>query len=147
MGDEHNPPPLASPILQHGELCISQTPSILMYAGPQLGLVPSQGSDLDGIWHINSLTLPALDGISNEARDTHHPIAIGDYYGRQKDEAKKPAADYPRNRIPKFLGYFERALQGKASGAASGFMGGSRPLPTSSCSRRPTGLHSLSRNA
>src|SRR3989440_9245 len=37
VGDEHNPPPFAPPILKHGELCISQTANILMYLGPQLG--------------------------------------------------------------------------------------------------------------
>jgi glutathione S-transferase len=124
MGDEHNPPPLAPPILKHGELCISQTPNILMYLGPKLGLVPSHESDPDGIWHVNSLALTALDGLSNEAHDTHHPIATGDYYEKQKDEAKKKAADYLKNRIPKFLGYFERVLQGKASGGGEWLYGG-----------------------
>lgn len=124
MGDEHNPPPLAPPILRHGELCISQTPNILMYLGPHLGLVPSQESDPDGIWHVNSLTLTALDGLSNEAHDTHHPIATGDYYESQKDEAKKKATDYLQNRIPKFLGYFERVLNGKASEGGEWLYGG-----------------------
>src|ERR1700733_1820798 len=120
VGDEHNPPPLAPPILKHGELCISQTSNILMYLGPQLGLVPSQESDPDRIWRVNSLTLTILDGLSNEAHDTHHPIATGDYYENQKDEAKKKAADYLDNRIPKFLGYLERVLQGEASGGGEG---------------------------
>lgn len=124
VGDEHNPPVLAPPILKHGELCISQTPNILMYLGPQLGLVPSHETDPDGIWRVNSLTLTILDGLSNEAHDTHHPIAPGDYYENQKDEAKKKAADYLDNRIPKFLGYFERVLQGKASGGGEWLYGG-----------------------
>ena len=123
-GDEHNPPPLAPPILKHGELCLSQTPNILMYLGPHLGLVPSQDSDPDGAWHVNALTLTALDGFSNEAHDTHHPVATGDYYENQKDEAKKKAADYLANRVPKFLAYFERVLQGKASGGGEWLYGG-----------------------
>jgi len=124
LGDEHNPPPLAPPILKHGELLLSQTPNILMYLGPQLGLVPSHDSDPDGIYHVNALTLTALDGLSNEAHDTHHPVASGKYYEDQKEEAKKKAADYIEVRIPKFLGYFERVLQGKASQGGEWLYGG-----------------------
>lgn len=74
LGDEHNPPPLAPPILKHGNLLISQTSNILLYLGPQLGLVPDTASDPDGIYKVNSLTLTALDGLSNEVHDLHHPI-------------------------------------------------------------------------
>ncbi len=124
MGDEHNPPPLAPPVLKHGELAISQTPNILMYLGPQLGLVPDRDSDPDGIYHINQLTLTALDGLSNEPHDTHHPIASGKYYEEQKEEAKKKSKDYRDVRLPKFLGYFERVLQSKASGGGEWLYGG-----------------------
>ena len=123
-GDEHSPPPLAPPILRHGELILSQTPNILMYLGSQLDLVPSQESDPNGIWHINALTLTALDGLSNEPHDVHHPVAVGEYYEDQKDEAKRKAADYLENRLPKFLGYFERVLTGKASGGGEWLYGG-----------------------
>lgn len=37
IGDDLNPPPLAPPILRHGDLLISQTPNILLYLGPRLG--------------------------------------------------------------------------------------------------------------
>lgn len=124
VGDEHNPPPLALPILQHGELCISQISNILMYFGQQLGLVLSQESDPGGVWYVNSLTLTTLDGFSNEAHDTHHPIASGDYYENQKEEAKKKAADYRKNCVPKFLGYFERVIKGKVSGGGEWLYGG-----------------------
>jgi glutathione S-transferase len=53
-----------------------------------------------------------LDGLSNEAHDTHHPITTRDYHESQKDEAKKNAANYLQSRIPKFLGYFERGVAG-----------------------------------
>src|SRR5271163_2443495 len=52
------------------------------------------------------------------------PIASGDYYENQKEEAKKKAADYRKNRVPKFLGYFERVLKGKASGGGEWLYGG-----------------------
>ncbi|KAL8898368.1 MAG: hypothetical protein Q9192_002122 [Flavoplaca navasiana] len=107
------PPPnilhFAPPILQHGDLYISQLPNILLYLGPKLGLVPA--NDENAIYRINQLALTALDGLSNEAHDTHHPIAVGDYYEDQKDAAIKRGKDYTRNRLPKFLGYFENVLR------------------------------------
>ncbi|KAL2040637.1 hypothetical protein N7G274_006616 [Stereocaulon virgatum] len=114
IGDATNPPPLAPPVLRHGKLLVSQTPNILLYLAPQLGLA---GPEDDGtaIYHVNQLALTALDGLSNEAHDTHHPVATGAYYEEQKAEAKKKAEDYVAKRLPKFLGYFERVLQSGAS--------------------------------
>ena len=37
-------------------------------------------------------------------------------YEHQTDEAKKRAANFTANRIPKFLGYFERILKQNAKG-------------------------------
>jgi len=123
-GSSINPPPLAPPILKHGEYIISQTPNILLYLGPQLGLVPDVSEDPVGVYHVNSLTLTALDGLSNEAHDTHHPVAVGDYYEAQKEEAKKKARDYREARLPKFFGYFERVLSGDASKGGEYLYGG-----------------------
>lgn len=127
-GDASNPPPLAPPILKHGSLTISQTPNILLYLGPKLGLVPGAKNDKDGnaLYHINALTLTALDGLSNEPHDVHHPVSTGAYYEEQKPEAKRKAADYIANRIPKFLGYFERVLNGEASKGGEWLVGGER---------------------
>ncbi len=123
-GEGSNPPPLAPPFLRHGDLMVSQTPNILLYLGPQLGLVPSREEYPNGIFHVNSLALTALDGFSNEAHDVHHPICIIAYYEDQKDEAKKKAADYITNRLPKFLGYFERVLKSEASKGGEWLYGG-----------------------
>ena len=68
--------------------------------------MPKQEDDEDGIYKVNELALTALDGLSNEAHDCHHPIASGLYYEDQKDEAKKKSEDYIKNRIPRFLGWF-----------------------------------------
>lgn len=121
VGDALNPPPLAPPILKHGDLLISQTPNILLYLGPRLGLVP-EGED--AIYRVNALALTALDGLSNEPHDCHHPVATGLYYEDQKDEAKRKSDDYIKNRIPKFLGYFERVLKGEASKGGKWLYGG-----------------------
>ncbi|KAL8645365.1 MAG: hypothetical protein Q9210_006745 [Variospora velana] len=104
-----NGPHFAPPILKRGDLTISQLPNILLYLGPELGLVPQD--DENALYHINQLALTALDGFSNEAHDTHHPIAVGANYEDQKDAAKARAKDYIANRLPKFLGYFESVLK------------------------------------
>ncbi|KAI1802707.1 glutathione S-transferase domain-containing protein [Daldinia bambusicola] len=126
VGDDFNPPPFAPPILRHGDLLISQTSNILLYLGPRLGLVPSEDDDEhpDALYKVNALALTALDGLSNEVHDCHHPIATGLYYEDQKEEAKRKSKDFVENRLPKFLGYFERVLQGKASGEGPWLYGG-----------------------
>lgn len=123
-GDAHNPPPLAPPILKHGDLVISQTPNILFYLGSRLGLAPDSSSDPSAIFHINQLTLTALDGLSNEPHDVHHPVAVGEYYEDQKTEALRKAADYRKTRLPKFLAYFQRVLASPASKGGEYLYGG-----------------------
>lgn len=126
VGDDLNPPPFAPPILRHGDLLISQTSNILLYLGPRLGLVPSEDDEEhpDALYKVNALALTALDGLSNEVHDCHHPIASGLYYEDQKEEAKQKSKDFVKTRLPKFLGYFERVLQGKASGEGPWLYGG-----------------------
>ncbi|KAL8672072.1 MAG: hypothetical protein Q9168_003467 [Polycauliona sp. 1 TL-2023] len=109
-----NIPHIAPPILQHGDLYISQLPNILLYLGPKLGLVPAD--DDNAIYRVNQLALTALDGLLNEAHDAHHPIAVGEVYENQKEEAIKRAKDYTSNRLPKFLNYFERVLKADGKG-------------------------------
>src|SRR5262249_16014815 len=54
--------------------------------------------------------------IIDEAHDTHHPIAPSLYYEGQRAEAQRRAADFIINRIPKYLGYFERVLERNPQG-------------------------------
>ena len=113
IGDEFGPPPLAPPLLKHGNLSISQVPNILLYLGPRLGLVPE--NDGEGVYYVNQLALTALDGLSNKAHDVHHPVATSKFYEDQKEAALQKAEDYRGARLPKFLGYFERVLSSAAS--------------------------------
>ncbi|KAK6413298.1 hypothetical protein LTR95_017875 [Oleoguttula sp. CCFEE 5521] len=109
-----NPPVFAPPALQvrgegrgGGDLLISQTSNILNYLGPRLGL--GGEDEADKLW-VGQVVATALD-LNNEVHDTHHPIAIGDYYENQKEEALKKTPDFRANRLPKYLGYFERMLK------------------------------------
>jgi glutathione S-transferase len=122
--DGINPPPFAPPILKHGDVVISQTSNILLYLGPRLGLVPDTAKDPGGLYMVNALALTALDGLSNEVHDCHHAVSVSLYYEDQKPESKRRSEDYVRNRLPKFLGYFERVLGSKSSGGGPWLYGG-----------------------
>ncbi|CAK7212226.1 hypothetical protein SCUCBS95973_001388 [Sporothrix curviconia] len=113
-GSAPNVPPLAPPVLQHGDLTISQTSNILMYLAPQLNLA-SSGSDPHAIYRLNALALTALDGLSNEVHDCHHPICTALYFADQRTEAIRCSKQYVKERLPKFLGYFERVLMAQAA--------------------------------
>ena len=105
-------PPFAPPFLKAGRRLIGQTANILLFLGDRHGLAPK--ADAGRLWtHQLQLTLADL---VVEAHDTHHPIASGLYYEDQRREAKLRSADFIANRIPKFLGYFERVLAGNPAG-------------------------------
>jgi glutathione S-transferase len=114
-----NPPPFAPPMMKvtgagkkGGDLLLYQTPNILLYLGSKLGLAGDD--EIDG-FYVNELVLTLLD-LTNEAHDTHHPIASMQYYEDQKEESLKRAKDFRENRIPKFMGYFEKVLKGNEGG-------------------------------
>ena len=66
---------------------------------------------------VNQLQLTIADLVA-EAHDTHHPIASSLYYEDQKAAAKARAADFRAHRIPKYLGYFQRILNGGGESGA-----------------------------
>jgi glutathione S-transferase len=45
-----------------------------------------------------------------EVHDTHHPIGVSLYYEDQRGPAKKRTQEFWDERVPKYLGYFERLL-------------------------------------
>lgn len=54
--------------------------------------------------------------IVTEAHDTHHPVASSLSYEDQKTEALRRAANFCGERMPKFVGWFERVLSGNPAG-------------------------------
>ncbi|KAL7935586.1 glutathione S-transferase [Trichoderma chlorosporum] len=121
LGDAKNPPVYASPVLKHGELVINQLPNILLYLAPKLGLAPASG---DGVYHLNAIALTIIDGFLCEVHETHHPIATDSYYDEQKEEAKARAKSYKEVRLPKYLTYLQRLLDGEKSGEGGWLYGG-----------------------
>jgi glutathione S-transferase len=110
MAAEPTSRPFAPPFLGAGKLLIGQTPNILLYLGPRLGLAPR--SEAGRLW-AHQLQLTIGDWL-NEVHDTHHPIGSGLYYEEQEKEAKRRSADFRKNRLPKFLNYFESTVKNKA---------------------------------
>ena len=104
-------PPFAPPFLKAGKLVIAQTANILFYLGPRLKLSPRD--EAGRLW-LHQLQLTVTDFVK-EIHDTHHPIAGSLYYEDQKPEAKKFTHYFLKDRVPKYLGYFETVLT-KSSG-------------------------------
>jgi len=131
IGATAHPPHCAPPILElpNGAF-ISQTPNILNYLAPKLGLDGiEEGMNEENAAirraHVNQLVLTICD-LNNEAHDTHHPISNRLYYEDQKEESIRRSAEFRKWRLPKFLAYF--ALVIKENKSADG----STPSSTSS---------------
>jgi glutathione S-transferase len=99
-------PSFAPPFLRAGRQIIGQTANILLYLGPRLRLAPR--NEADRLW-VHQLQLTIADWVG-EAHDTHHPIAGSLYYHEQKSAARRAAEVFRQERMPKFLGYFERVI-------------------------------------
>jgi glutathione S-transferase len=107
-------PPFAPPFLRDGNLVIAQTAAILMHLGDRIGL--SSRDEAERLWtHQIQLTIGDAVG---EAHDTHHPLGAHLYYEDQKPEASRRAKHFREERIPKFLGWFERILARNPQGDA-----------------------------
>jgi glutathione S-transferase len=111
---ELDPPPFAPPILVFERRVIAQTANILLFLGERHGLAPS---DEGGKLWVNQLQLTLAD-LVDEAHNTHHPIGGGLYYEDQKPEALRYAANFRNERMPKYLRYFERILEGGGESGA-----------------------------
>ena len=105
-------PPFAPPFLKAGKLVIGQTANILLYLGSRHGLAPK--TEAGKLW-VHQLQLTLADLVL-EAHDTHHPLGPTLYYDDQRAPAKKRTEEFWKERVPKYLGYFEGIL--KSNGGA-----------------------------
>lgn len=102
----------APPFLRDGEVIIGKTSAILHYLGPRLGLSPDD--ERQRLWCLQ-IQLTIADAVT-EAHDTHHPVGLGKYYEEQQPEARRRAAEFRAERLPKFLGWFETILARNPAG-------------------------------
>ena len=116
MMEAKNTPPFAPPFLKAGQLVIGQTANILFYLGSRHGLAPK--AEAGRLW-LNQLQLTVTDFVA-EVHDTHHPLGPSLYYEDQKAAAKKRSDEFWRERVPKYLGYFERLLEDNGGGYVAG---------------------------
>jgi glutathione S-transferase len=105
--------PFAPPFLRDGDVIVSHTAAILLYLGGRIGLAPT---DEDGRLWTHQIQLTIAD-IVKGVYDAHHPIDEDKWFHEQKDEAVARAAVFRRDRMPKFLGSFERILEANLAGA------------------------------
>jgi glutathione S-transferase len=100
-------PPYAPPFLKAGNTIIAQTANILLFLGARLKLAPHD--EAGRLWaHQLQLTISDL---VVEIHDTHHPVSGWLYFEEQRPAARRRSKDFWRYRVPKYLGYFERALK------------------------------------
>ena len=107
MMEDGRTPPFAPPFLKAGKLLIGQTANILLYLGVRHGLAPK--SEAPRLF-VHQLQLTVTDFVL-EIHDTHHPLGPSLYYEDQRQPAKKRTEDFWKERVPKYLGYFERLLE------------------------------------
>jgi glutathione S-transferase len=105
-------PPFAPPFLRSGKLLIAQTSNILLYLGRELSLAPANEA---GELFAHQLQLTIADFVA-EAHDVHHPVGSSLYYEDQKREAKRYAESFRKERVPKYLAYFEKVLSRNPKG-------------------------------
>lgn len=104
--DEVEHPSFAPPFLKVGKQLIGQTANILLYLGDRHGLAPK--SEAGRLW-TNQIQLTIAD-LLVEAHDTHHPLGPDLYYEDQKPESLRRAKAFRKNRLPRFLEWFETIL-------------------------------------
>lgn len=68
---------------------------------------------------------PAKQLTETLASHHSHPTAISLYYEDQKDEAKRYSKFFRDERIPKYLGYFDRVLKKNEEGKSEWLVGSS----------------------
>jgi glutathione S-transferase len=106
-GEQAGALPFAPPFLRAGKLVIAQAANILAFLAPRHGLVPMSAATQ---CFAQQLQLTIADVVA-EAHDTHHPVAVDQYYEDQRPEARKRAESFRTQRLPKYLDYFEQVLE------------------------------------
>jgi len=101
-------PPFAPPYLDTGSQVIAQVANILLWLGDRHGLAPEDAATR--IW-IHEVQLTVTDFVA-EVHQAHHPVGTGLYYEDQKPEAARFAEEFREERMPKFLDWFERSVEG-----------------------------------
>lgn len=98
--------PFAPPYLALDGVVIAQVANILNWLGSQHDLAPSNIADR--LW-IQQIQLTIADVVA-EVHNVHHPVEMAAYYDDQRAEAARAAGQFRDARLPKYLAYFETAV-------------------------------------
>jgi len=116
MAARSGTPPFAPPFLKAGQLVIGHTANILLYLGSRHGLAPKSEA---GRLSVHQLQLTVTDLVL-EIHDTHHPLGPSLYYEDQRGPAKRRTEEFWKERVPKYLGYFELLVKNNGGSYLTG---------------------------
>lgn len=105
-GHDHGPAFAPPYLVTKDGMVVAQTANILAFLSQQHDCGPSTLQDR---YWLAQVQLTIMDLVA-EAHDTHHPLSVDLYYADQKAQAARRADSFRTARLPKFLGYFDRAL-------------------------------------
>jgi glutathione S-transferase len=108
--------PFAPPFLRAGDVWLAQSALIASFLGEHLGLAPAQ----EPARQVARTIMLTIADFIDEVHDTHHPIAVDQYYEQQKDAAAQRAKSFRSARLPKFLRYIERNIERSGAGVLVG---------------------------
>ncbi len=97
----------APPILKAGDDVVCQTVQICAFLAVRHGLVAVAEDRRRLVHHLVST---AYD-FAVEIHNVHHPVSSALYYEQQKEAAKHATTAFLRERLPKYLGFFERCFE------------------------------------
>lgn len=109
-------PAYAPPYIAIDGQTVAQTANILMFLSERHDCGPTT---MKARYWLNQVQLTIMDMVE-EAHNVHHPVAVMLYYKDQKAEALRAAQQFREERIPKYLGWFERALDAQPGDWLSG---------------------------
>ncbi len=118
-GEGGQTPAFAPPVLEVEGLRLAQTATIGRFSAERVGLAPARAEER---LHADQLALTIADFVV-EIHDTHHPLGLMLHYEEQQGEAAARAEAFREWRLPKFLGYFERALERNREGGGACLIG------------------------
>ena len=98
--------PFAPPYLAIDGTAIAQVANILLYLGERHDLAPSGMADR---YWLHEFQLTIADLVA-EVHNVHHPVEMMAYYDEQQAEAARAATQFRNERTPKFLDWFEAAV-------------------------------------
>lgn len=105
-------PAFAPPVITRGDFKLSQTPVICEYLGKHFNLYPASDTD---VWHARQINLTIHD-FQADGRNVFHAKQFTASYFGQEAETQGHIDWFRKERLPRWLLYFEKLLQANDNG-------------------------------